>query len=1017
MAEKINIRIENKHATEAEWIVNKDFIPLSGEIIIYDKETELTEDEISILSRDYIIPYDRIKIGDGTTKLQNLPFATDKALGEMAIYKEIWTEDFKVGETTRKGFRISENFTSTATIKVLDSVGLEFYLTIDSTGIHLEQEEYTKKGTFEQIILPLSTSIGTAIWWKIEEINIPEDETGIIESYIGKPVEFKLPDLNVAGEHSTSIKLNDTKENKAYGGYSLATGRTTCAGMMGFTITGFASTYYDSYSNLISLDLDDQNRELIEQIFEERTSKGLSRAIPAIYSYSTNYGSYEGSCVLDDLNHSLTHNGVYYGEWIELSGELPSFKGDERLKEPKLTVGYSPDNFDNEINILFFPDYPWLGNRPIGYASHAEGRSTIAARKNSHAEGNKSKALGAHAHAEGNVTVAKGAGAHSEGESTSAQGHGSHAEGQNTKAIANYSHVEGYAGVAGSDYSHAEGWGTNTTGKSDNPNTAIASHAEGKFSKTYADFAHAEGYNTGAKGIASHAEGNTTVASGPASHAEGESTNASGNQSHAEGKKTTAAGEFAHAEGQETAALGGRSHAQGWRNIAYSYDCYAGGGSTNSYETLTKNLGLIPTSKDSWIQIWQEAKDTGNGNLFNAAIGNNSFTQGSNNLVIGLRGIALGIQNRVDGEDAIAVGAYNKIGINDNGSGNHGGAFGYNNQVDTPQSFAIGHSNIVSTPNRAMAIGNGNILKTTTIEGATILGRYGTDEGYNNAVFLIGNGTAADKRFSIFGINSNNTLFFGANNTLTSGAYSAALGYNNVIDAPQAFAIGHSNTVKNYKGIALGVGNILEKSEDKNRTVIGNYNNDDHRSLFAVGNGTSATRSNALELSTAGELRFSRLNVGDLTADYTNTISTRAGAVIGGKNTINRPYSVAVGFKNTIIDKGDCHFIAGSSNTINAGYQNVILGLGNIIDTYSDNVKGKIVVGTYNKSTNAIFTVGNGSAGTTEEPDKNRSNALEIYKNGKIVAPQYTTTLEITYIDEDGAEQTETYKLIGGKEE
>ena len=65
MAEKINIRIENKHATEAEWIEAEDFIPLNGEIIIYDKETEeLTENEISILSRNYTIPYDRVKIGD-----------------------------------------------------------------------------------------------------------------------------------------------------------------------------------------------------------------------------------------------------------------------------------------------------------------------------------------------------------------------------------------------------------------------------------------------------------------------------------------------------------------------------------------------------------------------------------------------------------------------------------------------------------------------------------------------------------------------------------------------------------------------------------------------------------------------------------------------------------------------------------------------------------------------------------------------------------------------------------------
>ena len=63
MVEKvIPSRVKHLHDTEAKWNDKKDFIPKSGEMIIYDE--------------DNTHAYKRIKLGDGTTLLQNLPFAT-----------------------------------------------------------------------------------------------------------------------------------------------------------------------------------------------------------------------------------------------------------------------------------------------------------------------------------------------------------------------------------------------------------------------------------------------------------------------------------------------------------------------------------------------------------------------------------------------------------------------------------------------------------------------------------------------------------------------------------------------------------------------------------------------------------------------------------------------------------------------------------------------------------------------------------------------------------------------------
>lgn len=62
MAEKNNMygRVQNKHDTEANWLKATNFIPKAGEIIVYDPDDTYT--------------YARIKIGDGTTLVNNLSF-------------------------------------------------------------------------------------------------------------------------------------------------------------------------------------------------------------------------------------------------------------------------------------------------------------------------------------------------------------------------------------------------------------------------------------------------------------------------------------------------------------------------------------------------------------------------------------------------------------------------------------------------------------------------------------------------------------------------------------------------------------------------------------------------------------------------------------------------------------------------------------------------------------------------------------------------------------------------------
>lgn len=59
----LNSRIIHKHDIEENWLKATNFIPKQGELIIYDKDSNYD--------------YERAKIGDGQTNVNNLPFIVD----------------------------------------------------------------------------------------------------------------------------------------------------------------------------------------------------------------------------------------------------------------------------------------------------------------------------------------------------------------------------------------------------------------------------------------------------------------------------------------------------------------------------------------------------------------------------------------------------------------------------------------------------------------------------------------------------------------------------------------------------------------------------------------------------------------------------------------------------------------------------------------------------------------------------------------------------------------------------
>ena len=59
----LNARLVNKHDIEEHWLLAKNFVPMKGEIIVYDVDENYN--------------YERFKIGDGETTIKDLPFVNE----------------------------------------------------------------------------------------------------------------------------------------------------------------------------------------------------------------------------------------------------------------------------------------------------------------------------------------------------------------------------------------------------------------------------------------------------------------------------------------------------------------------------------------------------------------------------------------------------------------------------------------------------------------------------------------------------------------------------------------------------------------------------------------------------------------------------------------------------------------------------------------------------------------------------------------------------------------------------
>ena len=139
MAQKnINARFQNKHDVEASWLNLTNFIPLQGEFIIYDPDENYT--------------HPRVKVGDGVSDINALPFITD---GEFLK---------KTGDWMTGPFGLTEDVGYGTNLPIDGKEGQVFFLQDDSSSSSIPTPTEEDNGKFLRVVngQPKWVSIPTA---------------------------------------------------------------------------------------------------------------------------------------------------------------------------------------------------------------------------------------------------------------------------------------------------------------------------------------------------------------------------------------------------------------------------------------------------------------------------------------------------------------------------------------------------------------------------------------------------------------------------------------------------------------------------------------------------------------------------------------------------------------------------------------------------------------------------------------------------------------------------------------
>ena len=279
MSEQIfNTRIVNKHDIEANWKEAHEFIPKQGELIVYDIDENHS--------------YSRIKMGDGITNINSLPFITEAIEIDATLTQKGVAAD---AEAVGKAFEILSN-----------QMGDLLYKTIAITSFTNDKNTQEIGSTISNVKLTWSTN-------KAPKTLILDGVT--LDT---KLTTYTYENLNIKNNTSYKLTVTDERDAKAE--------KTT-------SISFVNGVYY----GVISKDQSLNSESILSLTRELQTTKALSfstianegqyivYALPSRYGVpSFNVGGFDGGFHLKETVQFTNSSGyteaydVYYSDNIAL---------------------------------------------------------------------------------------------------------------------------------------------------------------------------------------------------------------------------------------------------------------------------------------------------------------------------------------------------------------------------------------------------------------------------------------------------------------------------------------------------------------------------------------------------------------------------------------------------------------------------------------------------------------------------------------------------------------------------
>mgnify|MGYP003674216518 FL=1 len=544
------------------------------------------------------------------------------------------------------------------------------------------------------------------------------------------------------------------------------------------------------------------------------------------------------------------------------------------------------------------------------------------------------------------------------------------------------------------------------------------------------DAANAMGTGTSASGQYSTAMGNGTQAIGEASTAMGTETTASGDQSTSMGELTTASGNFSTAMGNGTEASGLYSVAMGVSTIASASRSTAIGSNTEASSVTstamgsdTVSSGLVSTSMGvSTVASGDFSTAMGSSTVasgdYSTSMGANTTALGDYSLATGSGTTASSTMSTAMGQNTVASGTFSTaIGNGTEASGTDSTSMGQSTEAGGEGSTAMGRlttaSALSSTAMGESTTASGNSSTATgwksTASGFASFSGGGSGPGSDDG------GTATNKSSFAFGIqalaNGQGATCFGRSST-ASGLQSFVGGTNSEASQPYAFAYGQAAKATGGSSLSIGLGaeasNTGAISLGQSTTAsglrsvsIGQNTTASAEQSTSIGQASVASGLNSVALGTAQEASGANsIAIGGLlnTASGTQSISigqsndTTAfeSVAIGDGNTSSGNYATLIGYQNTAVGTASFSYGIGTANVLSGDYSNAF-GVHLSTTDFKQTVLGSsnLNVGpgslTTWVATDNLLIIGNG------EDNANRSNALEIRKDGELKLNTYGT--------------------------